>query len=449
MPAPRSQRKTTTGVRCPSGGSSPTRRRNAGSVKPGWTPAQYAKLSTLNGEPRGSKKPRWGGHAIRFETLSGTAYDWELFVNGVGHTGVLGPNGFGKTVLVGEIVTAAHALVAPFGGTILLLDVDESNHNVIVANGGVYSTIRVNEASGVVPLLLKDTPRMRHMLRELIAGLCMWNGGAAPDPQERRGIVEGINYVMDCVPPAQRHLGIVRRFMGPSEGGAGDRLEPWCREFGGELAWAFDGTRHIVDLDQPLVGLDITQILADQHVMPPMTTLLMWMASEAMDGRRFLFVQEEAPAYGNDPRFDRLNKGIALRARKRNVAFVPIAQMAEHLLETAGGKALLKQARQFILLPNDKADRDVHCDQLGFSDHVYEWVREKLAALPFHAAIIVRLDGESVVVRNDLSPFPNHLGVLSGTPKSVKLMQDCQKSHGADPAKFLPEFWRRLPEVAA
>ena len=414
------------------------------------TTRQFAVLSSLCGHPRGPETARWGGHLFRLATPAGTPFDWDLFVGDVGHTPILGPNGGGKTVLLGTCIAAVDALVRAKGGTQIVLDVDESNACIILALGGAYAAIRSGESSGVAPLrALPDTARSRLMLREFVAGLCAWNGGELPTPAERQAIADGVAFAMGEMAPEDRHFGVIRRFLGYEAGGAGERLEAWCQECGGENAWAFDGDRHVVDFDLPLVGVDLTQVMDDKHVMPPMATLLLWMASEVMDGRRCVVWAEEAPAYMPEPRFGRIFKGVALRARKRNAAFCPIAQMPEHLLDTEAGRALLKQARQMVLLPNDKASQDTYCGELGATEPEYRMVREGLLGMPARSIVVKRSDGHSSPLRFDLSQIPDHIAVLSSRPTSVRLMRDCIAKAGTDPAQFLPLFWSRQKEVAA
>ena len=76
-------------------------------------------------------------------TPSGLAYRRGLFVNDVGHNGLGGPNGGGKTVFMALNIIAADCLVAVRNGTQIVFDIDESNHNAIAMMGGRYSTVEV------------------------------------------------------------------------------------------------------------------------------------------------------------------------------------------------------------------------------------------------------------------------------------------------------------------
>ena len=158
---------------------------------------------------------------------------------------------------------------------------------------------------------------------------------------------------------------------------------------------------------------------------------------------------EEAPAYFNKQEFSAMGKAMALRARKQNACFIAIAQMPEHLLETEVGKAIIKQARKFVLFRNTGAERADYIDGLGVPEPVFEMVRKGMFQLPYHSALIFRRDGQSSVVRFDLSNLKHHLAVFSGTTNSVRLWREIAAKHGGAGRETLEEFWRRLPEAAA
>jgi len=408
---------------------------------------QVAVLATLAGYPRGAAKARWDHHLFRLVSPAGTAYDHDLFVGDVGHNFLGGPNGGGKTVWLGMNIAALDGPVSRKGGTQIVLDVDESNHNTIVVLGGRYSTLQVGR-SGIAPLRgLPDTPRVRAFLRDLVAGLVQTDGAPAPNKGERDGIRQGVDFVMGEMEPHERSFGTVRSFMGFEEHGAGERLEPWCE--GGELGWVFDGAEHLVDFNTRLVGVDLTAVMNDARIMPPIALTLLWMASDVMDGRRVVIWCEEAPAYMPTPAFAKPFKGIALRARKRNASFNAIAQQPSDMLENEAGHALIKQARQMVLFRNDKAVEADYRRGLGFTSAEFHAVREGMFALPHHSVLIKRQDGQSGLCRFDLSTLPQHLNVLAGEPKRVVLLRGCLNRHGGDIPKALAEFNRRIHETAA
>ena len=411
------------------------------------TTKQISVLATLSGHARGPAKARWGHHLFRMLSPAGTVYDHDLFVGDVGHNFIGAPNGTGKTVFLATCVAAVDSLVWVKGGTQIVFDVDQSNHNTIAMLGGRYSTIEVGH-SGLSPLRgLPDTPRVRAMLRDLIAGLVQTDGAPPPTKAERDGIRAGVDFVMGEMAPEEREMAIIRSYMGFGDNGAGDRLEPWCD--GGELGWVFDGPVHTVDFNTRLVGIDLTAIMNDPRIMPPVALLLLWMASDVMDGRRVVIWCEEAPAYMPTPAFAKPFKGIALRARKRNASFNAIAQQPSDMLNNEAGHALVKQARQMILFRNDKAVEEDYRKGLGCTPAEFRVITEDMFTLPYHTVMIKRQDGQSALNRFDLSSLPQHLNILSGTPSRVRLLQQCLKHNNDDEIAAFAEFQSRIHETAA
>ena len=408
---------------------------------------QLAVLATVSGYARGPDKARWGSHLFRLISPAGTAYDHDLFVGDVGHSFLGGPNGAGKSVWLGMNIAAVDGIVRQKGGTQIVLDVDESNHNTIAMLGGRYSTIEVGR-SRLAPLRgLPDTPRVRAFLRDLVAGLVQTDGAPLPTKAERDGIRQGVDFVMGDLAPESRTLAVVRSFMGYNEHGAGERLEPWCA--GGELSWVFDGDEHAIDFNTPLVGVDLTAVMDDKRIMPPLAMALLWMASDVMDGRRVVIWCEEAPAYMPTPAFAKPFKGIALRARKRNASFNAIAQQPSDMLGNEAGHALVKQARQMILFRNDKAVEADYRQGLGLTPAEFRAITDGMFMLPFHSVLIKRQDGQSGVNKFDLSGLDEHLNILSGTPSRVRLLRNCLDKHQGCTASAYAEFQARIRETAA
>jgi type IV secretion system protein VirB4 len=411
---------------------------------------QISVLATLSGHARGPARARWDRHLFRMISPAGTAFDFDLFVGDVGHNFIGAPNGEGKSVFLGMCVAALDSAVRNTArgrpGTQIVLDVDESNHNTVMMLGGRYSTIRIGH-SGVAPLRLPDSPRVRQLLRDLIAGLVQTDAAPPPTKAERDGIRDGVDFVMGELEPAEREFSIIRSYMGFDDNGAGDRLEPWCR--GNELGWVFDGTVHDIDFNTRLVGVDLTAVMNDLRIMPPIAILLLWMASDVMDGRRVVIWCEEAPAYMPTPAFARPFKGIALRARKRNASFNAVAQQPSDMLNNEAGHALVKQARQMILFRNDKAVEADYRQGLGLTPAEFRVITEDMFTVPYHTVLIKRQDGQSGLNRFDLSSLPQHLNILSGTPSRVRLLQQCLKRSKGDEMEAFAEFQSRIHETAA
>ena len=114
-----------------------------------------ADMASLDNFPTGHASGYWGPSFIRFKTNGLTAYDHISHDEDVGHTLGIGPNGRGKTVLLG-LMAAALEPVMGADGIRLIIDKDASNKLLIEACGGVHRPIKRNEASGLAPLVALD-----------------------------------------------------------------------------------------------------------------------------------------------------------------------------------------------------------------------------------------------------------------------------------------------------
>jgi type IV secretion system protein VirB4 len=86
-------------------------------------------------------------------------------------------------------------------------------------------------------------------------------------------------------------------------------------------------------------------------------------------------------------------------------------------------------------MPNPKARAEDYCAGFGLSEHELDLIR----ALPAHSrCFLVRHANHSVVVRLDLSGFPEVLTVLSGREASVRRLDVLRAAHGEHPANWFP-----------
>ncbi|MGE3280023.1 MAG: type IV secretion system protein VirB4 [Alphaproteobacteria bacterium] len=407
----------------------------------------YAALSSLHAHPTGEATHHWGRPLFRLRTTGGTAYDHGMHLRDVGHTLLIGPTGGGKTVWIAFCLVMLDALVGAEGGTQILFDKDGGNETVVRAMGGRYVRLAKGEHSGAAPLkALPDGEAARAWLQEFVAGLILADGRGALTPEDARRLATGIAFIMR-LPPAMRSLAGLREFLGHGDPlGAGARLERWCH--GGALGWAFDGETDGIAFDAPLAAVDPTALLDHETVMPPLAAYLLHRAGSVMDGRRAVLWVDEFRAYLPDPRFADGFEDFALTGRKKNWALCIATQQPEHILDHPTGPSLIGQCKTRVLFRNPDARPGPYRQGLGCTEREFQAVTQDMMAGP-HSVLIKRED-RSVLCRFDLSGLPQHLPVLSGTERSVRLLREVIAHTGREEASaWLDEFRRRLPEAAA
>lgn len=418
-------------------------RARAGSV----SSVAFTALSSMHAHPKGELKHHWGRPLFRLRTTGGTAYDHGMHLRDVGHTLIIGPNGSGKTVWIAFCLVLLDALVGGQGGTQLLLDKDGANEITVRAMGGSYARLKRGEDSGVAPLkALKNDEASLAWLHEFVTGLVMADGRGTLTPEDNRRLATGLAFIMR-LPPAMRSLAGLREFLGHGDAlGAGARLERWVS--GGALGWAFDGDTDLIDFDRRVAAVDPTALLTDQVVMPPLAAYLLHRANAVMDGRRAVLWADEFRAYLPDARFARGFEDFALTGRKKNWSLCVATQQPEHILDHPIGPSLVGQCKTRVLCRNPDARPGPYRDGLGCTAREFKAVSQDMLAGPH--SVLIKREERSVLCRFDLSALPQHIAVLSGTERSVRLLRDVIAQVGTDdPAVWIEEFRRRLPEAAA
>src|SRR4051812_47005421 len=96
----------------------------------------FCSFSSLCGFPAGSKKPHWGHPVLRLVTHGNTAHDYDPHVRRVAQALLIGPPGYGKSLLIGLFDALLEQALFPKHGLSVILDKDGSNELSVLARGG-------------------------------------------------------------------------------------------------------------------------------------------------------------------------------------------------------------------------------------------------------------------------------------------------------------------------
>jgi type IV secretion system protein VirB4 len=397
----------------------------------------FASLASLHNFPVGQAEGNhWGEAVTVLETTAAGPYHFNFHHGDLGNFTVIGPSGSGKTVVLNFLLAQARR----FNPRIIFFDKDRGAELFLRAVGGRYDVLRPGEPSGLNPLLLDDTPENRRFLMDWLARL-VTEPGERLGPEELARVKDAIDASMDA-PLVYRRLGhfaqLLRGQERPRAGDLASRLAPWWGA--GERAWLFDNAEDRTDLDQMVVGFDMTRILDDPVLRTPAMMYLFHRVEERLDGTPAIIVVDEGWKALDDEVFTSRIRDWEKTIRKRNGIVGFATQSAEDALASRIASAIVEQAATQIFMANPKAQARDYVQGFGLTAHEFDLVR----TLPDTAhAFLIKHGQESVVARLDLSGERDLLTILSGRERTVRLLDEIRPETGDTPAAWLPRLLER------
>ena len=389
----------------------------------------------------------WGDAVTLLETTSATPFFFNFHHGDLGNFSVIGPSGSGKTVVMNFLAAQAQK----FRPRTILFDKDRGAELFVRGIGGRYDRICPGEPTGFNPLALPDTPTNKAFLRDWLSVLLDADG-----PEEFATISTAVDaaYSNDAGLRRLRHFKeLLAGAKRPQPGDLADRLSAWIGtavEQGGEHAWLFDNERDLLDLDQRVLGFDMTALLENPRLRTPTMMYLFHRIDERLDGQPTMILVDEGWKALDDEVFAARIRDWLKTLRKRNALVGFATQSAGDALESRISTALVEQTATMIFMPNSRARPEDYCDGFGLTDHELALIR----TLPAHSrCFLVRQPDASVVVRLDLSGAPEVLTVLSGRESAVRRLDLLREAVGDKPEDWYPALtnnpWPDGPNLAS
>ncbi|MGB7372992.1 VirB4 family type IV secretion/conjugal transfer ATPase [Pontixanthobacter sp.] len=426
--------------------------------------ANMASFGSFHGFALGrAQGNHWGEAVTLLETTSATPFFFNFHASGsgggdLGNFSVIGPSGSGKTVVMNFLAAQAQK----FNPRTILFDKDRGAELFIRGIGGRYDRINAGQPTGFNPLALEDTPTNRAFLRDWLAVLLNADG-----PEELATISAAVDatYAND---PSLRRLRHFKELLSgtrrPQPGDLADRLAAWigharddgerrddgghARDGGGntgdgaagEHGWLFDNARDLLDLDNRVLGFDMTALLENPKLRTPTMMYLFHRIDQRLDGEPAMILIDEGWKALDDEVFAARIRDWLKTLRKRNALVGFATQSARDALDSKISTALVEQTATMIFMPNARARAEDYCDGFGLTQHELALIR----SLPAHSrCFLVRQPDASVVVRLDLSNAPEVLTILSGREGTVRKLDMLRESLGDEPAAWYPALTGR------
>lgn len=396
--------------------------------------ANMASFGSLHGFALGQAQGNhWGEAVTLLQTTSATPFFFNFHNGDLGNFSIIGPSGSGKTVVMNFLTAQAQK----FSPRTILFDKDRGAELFIRGIGGRYDRIAAGEPTGFNPLALPDNPTNRAFLRDWLGVVLDADG-----PEELALIANAVDaaYENDSSLRRLRHFKeLLAGAKRPQRGDLADRLSAWINA--GEHAWLFDNEADLLDLENRVLGFDMTALLENPRLRTPVMMYLFHRIDERLDGKPTMILIDEGWKALDDEVFAARIRDWLKTLRKRNALVGFATQSARDALDSRISAALVEQTATMIFMPNSRARPEDYCDGFGLTAHEFALIR----SLPAHSrCFLVRQADASVVVRLDLSGAPEVLTILSGREGSVRRLDLLRTAVGDDPADWFPPLTGRV-----
>jgi type IV secretion/conjugal transfer VirB4 family ATPase len=363
--------------------------------------ADYAFLFTLScGEPR---NPHLGGEYLALlETQHQTPYYFNLHVQDIAHTLVLGKTGSGKSFLLNFLATAAQK----YGGYTFFFDLGASFRGITELFGGTYLKVGVrgNDEWGgsdgtppvvINPFCLESTPENLEFLYAFLRVLLESHDFTLSTADEKdlyttlRTLYE---LDQDCrtlktlADLLSRHLS--------------DRLHKWVHgDPPGQYAFLFDNPTDTLTLSHFLC-VDFEGLDKYPQLVEPLLFYLLHRANAviydpALTSRLKLFFVDEAWRFFRHPAIARYIIEALKTWRKKNAAMVLSTQSVDDLMKSDLLEVLVESCSTKIFLANPSLNEDLYRETFKLNETAISLVRS------------LRPKGQLLIVRPDLTKVLN------------------------------------------
>jgi type IV secretion system protein TrbE len=298
-----------------------------------------------------------------FETPRQTPYAFNLHVQDVGHTLVLGATGSGKSFLVNFLVMHAQK----YDPLTVILDLGHGYRKLATLLQGRYLEVGLRQPDVTInPFALEPTPEQLHFLHAFVRVLVEGHDGARLSDREDREIYEAIEnlYVLDRT---QRRLFTLANLL---PRGLAGRLHLWIE--GGRYASLFDNLEDTLTVER-LQVFDFEAMQAYPMLLEPLlfyvlhrvTTRIHDPAEAAM---LKLCVMDEAWRFIQHPTLRAYVQQGLKTWRKRNAAMILSTQTIDDFASADLLRTVVESCPTKLLLANPACDPRQYAELFQLSE---------------------------------------------------------------------------------
>ncbi len=380
--------------------------------------ADLSFLFTLDGGERICPHLRREALAV-FETPHHTPYAFNLHVQDVGHTLVLGATGSGKSFLLNFLVTHAQK----YEPLTVILDLGHSYRKLATLLGGSYLEVGLRQhAVTINPFALDPTPEHLHFLHAFVKVLLEGEDGYRLNELEDREVYEAVDnlYVLD---PGQRRLFTLANLLPRALTG---RLHKWVD--GGRYAGLFDNLDDTLTFER-LQVFDFEAMRAYPTLLEPLLFYILHrVTARVQDSAEAatlkLCVLDEAWRFIQHPTLRAyIHEGLKTW-RKRNAAMILATQTVEDFASAELLRTIVESCPTKLLLANPALDRRQYAELFQLN----ETELDLLTGLMPRQQILLKRPGLTKVL--NLTVDPKSYWLYTNTPVDNERVASMFREYG-------------------
>jgi len=354
-----------------------------------------------------------------FETPHHAPYAFNLHVQDVGHTLVLGATGSGKSFLVNFLLTQAQL----YNPMTVVLDLGHSYRKLATLLRGRYVEIGLHQSDVKInPFALEPTPEHLHFLHAFVRVLLDGDDGYRLSDVEDREVYEAIEnlYVLD---ENHRRLFTIANLL-PRALGA--RLSKWIE--GGRYADLFDNLQDTLTVER-LQVFDFEAMRAYPALLEPLLFYVLHrVTARVHDPREIatfkICVMDEAWRFIQHPALRAYVQEGLKTWRKRNAAMVLSTQTIEDFASADLLRTVVESCPTKLLLANPALDPKRYADLFQLNDMELELLT---GLIPRQQILLKRPDVTKVL---SLTVDPKSYWIYTNTPLDNERVAATFKEYG-------------------
>ena len=367
--------------------------------------------------------PHLGREALAvFETPHRTPYAFNLHVQDVGHTLVLGATGSGKSFALNFLITHAQK----YAPQTVVLDIGHSYRKLATLLGGRYLELGLRHHGVTInPFALAPTPEHLHFLHAFVRVLLEGDDGYRISDLEDREIYEAVEniYVLDA---SQRRLFTFANLL-PRALAA--RLHKWVGE--GRYASLFDNTEDTLTVER-LQVFDLEAMRAYPVLLEPLLFYVLHRVvariQDPSEAAAFkLCVLDEAWRFIQHPTLRAYVQDGLKTWRKHNAAMILATQTVDDFASVDLLRTIVESCPTKLLLANPAVDRRHYAELFQLNEMELDLLT---GLIPRQQILLKRPDLAKVLT---LAVDPKSYWIYTNTPIDNARVTETFREYGFEP----------------